>query len=47
MAGYTAALGLGVNTVTSQAGAGETVTLSLAQGAVAALCCVLTRKRRE
>lgn len=47
VAGYSAALNLGANAVSSHASAGQTVALSLAQGAVAALCWVLQRQRKQ
>lgn len=47
MAGYSAALGLGVTAASDQGGAGQAVTLALLQGAVAALCWVFERNRRK
>ncbi|WP_327187905.1 hypothetical protein [Streptomyces sp. NBC_01334] len=46
-AGYSAALGLGVNPASDQGGSGQIVTLVLAQGVVAALSWVWARARRE
>jgi hypothetical protein len=46
-AGYSAALGLSADAASSHVSAGQTVVLTLAQGAVAAVCWVYVRSRKE